>query len=287
MNYIKQMTKSSDAFFSLSLMVILACAGLASAQNRQTTNAGATGKIEQVFAFKNQMPTGVTVSQSGRIFVNYPRWEDKVGFTVAEIKGGREIPFPDAAINRLDLTNASGSFVSVQSVVVDPKDRLWIVDTGSINLKPIVSQDAPKLYCVDLATNQIIKTIRFSANVVLPTTYLNDIRFDLRKGAEGTAYITDSSSSGPNAIIVVDLATSQSRRVLNGHSSVSPEPLFTATVEWQGFETAVARTTADAHSARRGRHRHQCRRCAALLLSAGVAQTLQRGDRSVAESEFV
>lgn len=96
----------------------------------------------------------------------------------------------------------------------------------------IVSKAAPKLVCLDLTTNKIIKTIRFdSSDALLPTTYLNDVRFDLRKGAEGTAYITDSSSSGPNAIIVVDLATGTSRRVLNGHISVSPEPLFTATVE--------------------------------------------------------
>lgn len=202
-----------------------------SAQTRRNSG-NQINRIEQVFAFPNQMPTGVTVSQSGRIFVNYPRWEDKVDFTVAEIKNGREIPFPDANINRLDLTRVADTFVSVQSVVVDPRDRLWIVDTGSINLMPIVSKSAPKLVCVDLTTNKIVKTIRFDASdAVLPTTYLNDIRFDLRKGAEGVAYITDSSASGPSAIIVVDLASGQSRRVLNGHPSVSAEPLFTATVE--------------------------------------------------------
>lgn len=190
------------------------------------------GQIEQVFAFQNQMPTGITVSQRGRIFVNYPRWEDKVEYTVAEIVNGREVPFPDASVNRLDLSRVADTFVSVQSVVVDPNDRLWILDTGSINLMPIVSKAAPKLVCVDLTTNKIIKTIRFDqSDAVLMTTYLNDIRFDLRKGAEGTAYITDSSSSGPNALIVVDLGTGQSRRVLNGHPSVSPEALFTATVE--------------------------------------------------------
>lgn len=227
--------KQSTVLFALLFIINSIAAQQVSAQTRRANrNSGAPPKerIEQVFAFNNQMPTGVTVSQSGRIFVNYPRWEDKVEFTVAELKDGREIPFPDADINRLNLQNPGETFVSVQSVVVDPKDRLWIVDTGSINLMPIVSKAAPKLVCVDLATNKTIKTIRFdTSDAVLPTTYLNDIRFDLRKGAEGVAYITDSSASGPNAIIVVDLASGQSRRVLNGHPSVSPEPLFTATVE--------------------------------------------------------
>ena len=203
-----------------------------SAQTRRAGQNQRTERVEEVFAFPNQMPTGVTVSRAGRIFVNYPRWEDRVDFTVAEIVGGREVPFPDANINRLNLQNPGETFVSVQSVVVDPNDRLWIVDTGSINLMPIVAKNAPKLVCVDLATNKIVKTIRFdTSDAVLPSTYLNDIRFDLRKGAEGTAYITDSSATGPNAIIVVDLASGTSRRVLNGHISVSPEPLFTATVE--------------------------------------------------------
>lgn len=218
---------SCGAFFVAFLFIALNV----SAQTRRTNQNSRAGQIEQVFAFQKQMPTGVTVSQSGRIFVNYPRWEDKVDFTVAEIVNGREVPFPDANINRLDLANPGGSFVSVQSVVVDPRDRLWILDTGSINLMPIVSQNAPKLICVDLQTNRIIKTINFAPEAVLPTTYLNDIRFDLRKGTDGVAYITDSSGMGPNAIIVVDLGTGQSRRVLNGHPSVSPEPLFTVNVE--------------------------------------------------------
>ena len=223
--------KRSAVLFSLLFIVNTLAATNSTAQTRNS-DAQTNGRAEQVFAFQNQMPTGVTVSQSGRIFVNYPRWEDPVAFTVAEIVGGREVPFPDANINRLNLQNPGGTFVSVQSVVVDPLDRLWIVDTGSINLMPIVSKSAPKLVCVDLTTNKIIKTIRFdSSDAVLPTTYLNDIRFDLRKGAEGTAYLTDSSSMGPNALVVVDLATGQSRRVLNGHSSVTAEPLFTATVE--------------------------------------------------------
>lgn len=223
--------------FIALIIALLFSTSFISAQVRRTNQNSNAKQIEQVFAFQNQMPTGITVSQAGRIFVNYPRWEDKVDFTVAEIVNGREVPFPDAAINRLNLNNPGESFVSVQSVVVDPRDRLWIVDTGSINLLPIVSKAAPKLVCVDLATNKIIKTIRFdTSEAVLPTTYLNDIRFDLRKGTEGTAYITDSSSSGPNALIVVDLASGQARRVLNGHPSVSPEPLFAATVEGKNLK---------------------------------------------------
>ena len=60
------------------------------------------GKIESVATFDGPMPTGVTVSHKGRIFVNFPRWGDEVDFTVAELKDGKPVAYPDAATNRFD-----------------------------------------------------------------------------------------------------------------------------------------------------------------------------------------
>jgi sugar lactone lactonase YvrE len=185
---------------------------------------------EVVFEFNGAMPTGVTVSQTGRIFVNYPRWGDPVNFTVAELVDGREVAYPDRATARLDTARADTTFVSVQSVVVDALDRLWVLDTGSINFGPVVP-GGPKLVAIDLTTNSVVKTIQFPADVVLPTTYLNDVRFDLGRGESGVAYITDSSGSGPNGIIVVDLASGTSRRLLHDHPSTRAEADFTPTVE--------------------------------------------------------
>jgi hypothetical protein len=47
------------------------------------------GKLEVVATFDGPMPTGVTVSHKGRIFVNFPRWGDAVTYTVAEVKDGK------------------------------------------------------------------------------------------------------------------------------------------------------------------------------------------------------
>jgi sugar lactone lactonase YvrE len=192
----------------------------------------AIGQLEVVATFDGAMPTGVTVASSGRIFVNFPRWGDQVEYTVAELKGGKTVPYPSADINRYaEGDNPAEKLVSVQSVVVDPTgNRLWILDTGSIAFGP-VRPGGGKLIAVDLNSNQIIKKIVFPADVALPTTYLNDVRFDLHRGAEGTAFITDSSTPGPNGIIVVDLASGKIWRRLNNHPSTRPDPGFVPVVE--------------------------------------------------------
>ena len=229
------------------------------------------------------MPTGVTVSRHGRIFVNFPRWGDDVPFTVAELVNGKAVAFPNAQINdwpgrNLPNPNAfadeaanQSHLVNVQSVVVDPDDRLWALDTGAPKLKNIVP-GGPKLVCIDLTTNKVIRTILLPPTTAGTNSYMNDIRFDLtvgetgpqdpqtmigsrsaadpNKGApdpshpdaerspgqssnedagskiHGTAYITDSSSQGPNGIVVVDLATGKSMRRLNQHVSTLGEPGF-------------------------------------------------------------
>lgn len=194
------------------------------------------GELEPVAYFYDAMPTGVTVSQSGRIFVNYPKWGDDVKFTVAEIIDGEAVAYPNQEFNQPDSDADPDALVSVQSVVTDPEDRLWILDTGSPLFKE-TEYGGPKLVCVDLETNEVVKKILFPQDVALPTTYLNDVRFDLRRGEAGIAYITDSSQKGANGIIVVDLATSESWRRLNDHPSTKPLQLpdFQPIVEGRPF----------------------------------------------------
>jgi sugar lactone lactonase YvrE len=188
------------------------------------------GHIEPVFEFYDAMPTGVSVAANGRIFINYPRWGDDVPFTVAELRDGKAIPYPDAATNAFDPARRDKTLSSVQSVVVDPANRLWLLDTAAPGFAAPL-EGAVKLVAVDLATDKVSRTIVLSGPAILPTTYVNDVRFDLRKGKAGVAYITDSSISGPGGIIVVDLASGESWRKLSGHISTSPDPAFIPVVE--------------------------------------------------------
>jgi sugar lactone lactonase YvrE len=198
------------------------------------------GQLEVVATFNGPMPTGVTVANNGRIFVNFPKWGDYVEYTVAEVKDSKTLPYPSAAINQYkNGDDQVDKLVSVQSVVVDPSGtRLWILDTGSIGFGP-TSFGGPKLIAVDLNSNKVVKKIIFPSNVALPTTYLNDVRFDVHRGAEGMAFITDSTSSGPNGIIVVDLATGKSWRRLHDHPSTKPDPEFVPVVEGEILQLRI------------------------------------------------
>jgi sugar lactone lactonase YvrE len=195
------------------------------------------------------------VSQNGRKFANYPAGLDANNtntgsnnkYAVAELTGnGTEKAYPSVEINSppggaINHTttpptgaNYQNYLIGVQSVVLDPKDRLWILDTGRALLPDGTlvqsSYGGPKLVGVNIQDGSIIKTIVFPTTVAYGDSYLNDVRFDLRAcvstSGQGVAYITDSSSEGRNAIVIVDLGTGESWRHLNNILEVRSERGF-------------------------------------------------------------
>lgn len=213
----------------LALLTNLLCPLSSEAAQRVIPSQRFIGKLEPVAFFDGPMPTGVTVSAQGRIFVNFPRWGDDVPFTVAELVDGKAVAYPNAEINRCNLSSVRDHLLSVQSVVIDGKDRLWLLDTGSPKFEPVVRESA-KLACVDLASNKVVQTIYMPVSTAFSGSYLNDVRFDLRRGKAGMAFITDSSSKCPG-IIVVDLDSGESWRRLGDHVSVRPVSGFLPMVE--------------------------------------------------------
>jgi sugar lactone lactonase YvrE len=226
-----QSIKIRASAIALALATVSLFGSAASARDAAQADM-AIGAIETVATFHDAMPTGVTVAPNGRIFVNYPRWGNDVPFTVAELVDGKAVPYPDAAFNRADSARPRDSLISVQSVVADANNRLWILDTAAPGFASPVAGGA-KLVAVDLASNKVVKTIVFGPDIALPTTYLNDVRFDLRQGKEGVAYITDSSTRGPGAVIVVDIASGKATRRLSGHASTSPDKNFIPVIDGQ------------------------------------------------------
>ncbi|MCJ1474320.1 hypothetical protein MMC13_002978 [Lambiella insularis] len=202
--------------------------------------------LELVHVYFDEFPTGIAVSSTGRMFSNYPSGLDSnnTKYAVAELtSNSTETPYPSVEINSppggsINYTTvpASGAnyqqyLVGVQSVVIDPADRLWILDTGRASTPNgtlvLATYGGPKLIGVNLTTNSVFQTIVFPSTVAYPDSYLNDVRFDLRinttSSGQGVAYITDSSNEGRNGLVVVDLGTGESWRHLNNIPQVHAE----------------------------------------------------------------
>jgi len=207
------------------VVAALALAGAATAAPTLAQPA----RVEVVANLSGAMPTGVTIAPNGRIFLNYPQWGDHPPFAVGELRGGKVIAYPDAATNE-PQGDPARHFLSVQSVVADGANRLWVLDTAAPGFAAPTAGGA-KLVAIDLETDKVVRTIVLGPDVVLPTTYLNDVRFDLRQGEAGVAYITDSSVKGPGGLIVVDLASGKALRRLSGHASTMPDRGFTPRIE--------------------------------------------------------
>ncbi|MGH7819010.1 MAG: L-dopachrome tautomerase-related protein [Candidatus Binatia bacterium] len=152
-------------------------------------------------------PGNVAVSESGRVFFTFhPEGRPKV--QLAELVDGKPVPYPDAAYQE-------DRFQTLLSLRIDRQNRLWALDYASY----AVGQ--PRIFAFDLERNELAYSHDFPSEVAPFLSMLNDFQVD----PEGkTIYIADTSIFGQSpAIIVHDLETQKSRRLLEGHDSVMPK----------------------------------------------------------------
>lgn len=159
---------------------------------------------------------GVAVA-SGQVFVSGPRWTGSQGPAVARLdKQSHPIPYPSVTWNSWrEGMDPSHAFVDLNSIHLDGTGSLWAVDTGSPEFGGNALPGGAKLVQIDLATALVTRIIPLGPDVVLPGSYVDDVRFhgDL-------AYSTDAGQPG---IIVVNLRTGGKRRVLeNVQATTAP-----------------------------------------------------------------
>jgi sugar lactone lactonase YvrE len=201
----------------LSLLAIAALATASCAHHTPGSSQGSTPStaLERVASSPRQW-TGIAVSQKGRIFVNFPRWSEDVPVSVAELKNGEAVPFPNATWNTwTPETSDPQRFVAVQSVVIDDQDRLWVLDTGNPWFKGVITP--PRLHQFDLARGELVRSYTFAPEVSSGDSYLNDVTFDTRRNV---AYLTDSQAGG---LVVLNLESGNARKVLAQHPSTHAE----------------------------------------------------------------
>jgi len=190
-------------------------------------------------AESDRLWTGVAVSPEGRVCVSFPRWGMETPVSVGELIDGSLVPFPDSAWNSWLPDNPFDSaFVCVQSISFDEAGKLWVLDTGNPWLRGVIP-DACRLLCFGDESASPELVYYFSDSLLAPGSYLNDFRIDI---ASGNAYITDSGAGG---LILTNLYSGESRRLLDGHPSCMSEG---TRIEIDGIEWNFGGVYPDVHS---------------------------------------
>lgn len=171
--------------------------------------------LEEIVSFKGQQVTGVTASADGRLFACFPRWRKNVENSVVEIlPDGKTIPYPNESWNKYSGRPEKNKFTSIQSVFAH-NSSLYVLDPSSPLREGVIGR--PMLYEFDLKTNKLKRSWIFEEAIAPEKSYLSDLRVDEEANK---IYITDS---GMGAIVVLDLKTGKTWRVLDKHKSTNAE----------------------------------------------------------------
>ncbi|GCE81570.1 gluconolactonase [Komagataeibacter oboediens] len=212
--------------YSACTALTLACMMPVGAVAADSVDHGAapSGNISVVARFYDMQPSGIATLPDGRIVLAFPRSAaDHKGPRLGLLHNGGAVPFPDEA--------TQARFISPLGMTVDATGRLWIVDEGTVAGQK--TPPTPALIGLDGHTGQIVATIPLGSGATRADSHVNDVRVDMTHGAQGTAYVSDTSLMDHPAIIVVDLATGHARRVLENAPSTRAEPGYAMELDGQ------------------------------------------------------
>lgn len=180
-------------------------------EDRTTVPRLGPGKLEPV-ANLDYPPGNIAVSPEGRVFFTFhPDGDPPV--KVAELVDGKPVPYPNEAYQKPD--GEKPHFQTPLAMRIDRKNRLWVLDHAGY------AMGQPRLIAFDLATGQPDYLHEFPSEVAPFLSMLNDFQVD---PAAEKVYIAEASPIRQRpALIVLDLKTGTSRRVLDGHPSVQAE----------------------------------------------------------------
>ncbi|KAK5133970.1 hypothetical protein LTR08_007090 [Meristemomyces frigidus] len=204
-------------FSTVSQTAILLLAFTISHCTAQSFHGAEDPRIRTALTLEHPV-NGVSTTPGGRLFILYARIDGSKGPQVAEYDRttNTSTPYPNAEWNSYTATSDPAThLIRTNSQRIGPDGHLWLVDTGSPAFgAPVILPNGPKLVVINLATNKV-SHIYSLGNATLSTSLIDDVRFN---PASNMAYVTDA---GAPAIILLNLATGDTRRVLVEDPSTS------------------------------------------------------------------
>ncbi|KAL1452606.1 hypothetical protein WDU94_006820 [Cyamophila willieti] len=187
--------------------------------NKHRTNLVRSNK----FIPENILPLGMAVWRN-KVFVTFPKWKTGIPVTLASFNmdDARESPImsPYPNWSWFDDSNCN-SIISVFRLSVDKCDRLWVMDTGVIDIISSIQQLCPpKILVFDLNTNTLIRRYILPTAQVFEGSLFANIATELVEDCDHVfAYVNDVFRYG---LIVYDFFKNISYRLT--HPYMYPEP---------------------------------------------------------------
>ena len=175
-----------------------------------------TDELEVVAEFPAEHPPGnIAITPDGRIIMSQHQFYGAPLRVVEVLDDGSVTPFPNEAWSSEPNENGVG-LNTVLGIRSDREGIVWMLDRSAGEGQP------GKLVGWNTNNDELDRVIYLPQPIIADSPFLNDLAVDLEHNA---IYITDTASGDDSALIVVDLYTGFSRRVLEGDLSTRPEDI--------------------------------------------------------------
>lgn len=195
----------------MSMAAVLLSAAWCAAQPQ---NPASTQPALDVVAEMTDLPGNIAVTPDGRVVVSLHQFRPARERVVEVRRDGSTRPFPDAKWNRDEAGH--DALDTVLGIRCDSDGVVWMLDNA------MRGKTTPKLVAWDTQADRLRNVIFLPPPVTRENSFVNDLQVDVDAKA---IYIADPAGGANAALIVVDLATGRSRRVLEGHRSVAAEDI--------------------------------------------------------------
>ena len=175
-----------------------------------------TDELEIVAEFSAEHPPGnIAVTPEGRLIMSQHQFYGAPLRVVEVLEDGDVIPFPNEAWSS-EPNSAGIGLNAVLGLQSDENGVVWMLDRSPGEGQP------GKIVGWDAENDELYQVIYLPQPIIADSPFLNDLAVDLEHNA---IYITDTAGGDDSALIVVDLTTGLSRRVLEGDVSTRPEDI--------------------------------------------------------------
>jgi sugar lactone lactonase YvrE len=201
-------------FISVATLVIWLAGGIDHPVVAQTDES--TDGLEIIAELPAEHPPGnIAVTPTGRIIMSQHQFYGAPLRVVELLADGSIVPFPNQVWSSKPEQQGIG-LNGVLGLRVDVNGVVWMLDRNEGTGQP------GKIVAWDTEHDQLYQVIYLPQPIIVENSLLNDLAVDLDHQA---IYLTDTASGDDSALIVVDLTTGFSRRVLVGDISTRAEDI--------------------------------------------------------------